>query len=141
MIEGQIKFVASVDYDGDVRFDVTISKGKIETHSHFYADVDTWKQFGEQLTTFPKNVADKEVFDASYNGPYRDSLLLEAYCYNTQGHTAVRVSADNNEPPPNRCQLDFSIPAEAASINRLGQLLLNWQVENDSEIIWEAQTS
>lgn len=136
-----IRFAASVDYDGDCTFDVTISKDKIETHIHFYGDTETWKAFGKQLTNFPQSAAECVVFDASRNDLYIDSLLLEFYCYDAHGHAALRVVVDNNEDKHLRCRLDFAIFAEAASINLLGFLLLNWQVENGSGIVWEAQTS
>lgn len=141
MTEGTIKIAASVDYDGDCTFDVTISKGTIETHIHFYGSTDAWKDFGEQLVIFPKRVEDSVVFDATTNGFYMDSLLLKAYCYDAQGHTAISIITDNNYSDPDQCRLDFSVSAEAASTNHLGHLLLNWQVENESEIVWQAQTS
>jgi len=144
MREGAVEIFASIENYfpvGDCEFDVIVSKGTIENHLQFYGDTDTWKAFGKQLTDFPQNAAECVVFDASHCGSYLDSLLFEAYCYDAQGHAALRIVVDNNEDKQRRCKLDFSILAEAASINRLGYFLLNWQVENGSEIVWEAQTS
>ncbi|QIL75718.1 hypothetical protein [Hymenobacter sp. HDW8] len=141
MKQGTIRISASVDYDGDCTFDVLISKGTIETHIHFYGDVDTWKSFGKQLIDFPQDISDYVVFDARTTGFYIDSLLLKAYCYDAQGHAAIKILTDNNYPDPDQCRLDFAILTEVASINQLGLLLLNWQVENNSEIIWQAQIS
>lgn len=145
MMKGKIVFATSIDSEGDGTFDntfdVTISKGRIETHTHLYLDSNLWQEFGRQLLTFPENTTAKVVFDATDNGMYWQSLRLEAYCFDLLGHTALRISVDNNDPDPHRCRLEFSIPAEAASLNKLGRLLANWQPEHESEIIWEAQVS
>ncbi|TGE22263.1 hypothetical protein E5K00_18625 [Hymenobacter aquaticus] len=129
-----------MDYDEDCTFDVTILKGKIETHVTFLGSVDTWQTFAKHLLRYPATVNDKAAFEVR-GGPCQDYFCLNAYCYDAAGHTAVQVITDNNEDIPGRCRMEFSIRAEAASINNLGRLLLDWQVENDSEIIWQAQTS
>ncbi|TGE22964.1 hypothetical protein [Hymenobacter metallicola] len=139
-MEGKIKVAASVDYDKDCIFDVFIRKDNSETHITFDGAVDTWQGFAKQLIGFPRNVADTAVFSVEGNS-HRDTLLLAAYCYDGAGHTALRVATDNNADLPARCKMEFSIRAEAASLNKLGRLLLGWSVENDSEIVWEAQTS
>ncbi|MBG8552623.1 hypothetical protein [Hymenobacter guriensis] len=142
MHSGKILIEASsVEDDGCCTFDVTITRGKIEAHMHFYGNTDAWKEFGRQLTNFPQNVADSHSFESGLNRRHTDFMVLRAYCYDALGHTALQVLLDNNENLPAKCRLEFSLLAEAASINKLGLLLTNWQVEHDSNILWEAQTS
>ena len=144
MIGGTIKFAASIDYDGDCTFDVTISEGSIKTHVFFYGDSETWVTFGEALQAFPLQSQDVVVFEAGapeFNTQGYAAILLKVYCYNRQGHTAIQVIVDNNEPLPIKERVEFSILAEAASLNKLGIALANWQIENGTEIVWEARLS
>lgn len=143
MNQGKLKVAAIVEGwfpIGDCEFEVTISKGSLEYSLPFYGNCDDWKAFAERLLRFPIDVNDQTHFEI---GSPQSSmwLMLVAYCYDEKGHTALRVVMNKNEDEPHRCQLAFSIPAEAASINQLGLLLLNWHASNGSEIIWEAQTS
>ncbi|PJJ47907.1 hypothetical protein [Hymenobacter chitinivorans] len=139
-MKAEIKLAASVDQDEDCIFDVVVRKANVETHVTFFGAVDTWQSFATQLLEFPSSAAATAVFNVE-GGVYRDTLLLVAYCYDAAGHTALKVSTDNHAELPDRCTMEFSIRAEAASLNKLGQLLLGWQVKHDSEIVWEAQTS
>lgn len=142
MKQGKIKIRVTVDFDGDCTFDLTVSNKSFRTTVRFYGDVDTWKDFGSQLTKFPKNVKSFVEFDRSQNHPFpADSFFLRAYSYNQIGHSAVKVMVDNHDVEPDRYRVEFSFPAEAASINLFGQILLSWDVTDGSEITWEAQTS
>ena len=96
------------------------------------------KRIGEQLDSFPQSAVACIVFELGNVGSY---LMLEAYCYDVQGHAALRIVMANNEEAPCGERLEFSIVAEAASLNTLGRLLMNWQTENDTEITWQAQVS
>ncbi|UOQ78169.1 hypothetical protein MUN84_06110 [Hymenobacter sp. 5516J-16] len=122
-------------------FNVTISKGENTTYLTFFADEDTWKDFGKELSCFPTAVSATVSFEAGIIDTSDSYLKLQAYCFDAYGHAAIHVSVDNRKLDPNRCKLEFSIPAEIASINRLGHLLGNWRVGNDPEILWQAITS
>jgi hypothetical protein len=144
MTQGTIEIAATVEgyYPAsDCTYDVTISKGAIKTHLFFYGDTETWKSFGEQLIAFPQHIEDYPTFVMGDDESFIPLLVLTAYCYNAQGHAALRVVTDNKESNPDLCRLEFSVKAEVASINRLGKLLSSWQVEDGSEIVWEAQIS
>ncbi|GGG62152.1 hypothetical protein [Hymenobacter glacieicola] len=143
MNQGAIRISASMDEHGYGWgcFDVTISKGETTTHLTFFADEDTWKDFGKELSCFPVAVSATVSFEAGIIDTSDSYLKLQAYCFDAYGHAAIRVSVDNRKPDPDRCKLAFSIPAEIASINRLGHLLRNWRAENNTEILWQAQTS
>lgn len=143
---GMLKFAASEVINGSCTSDVAISKGLIETHVSFYEYSNAWMTFGEALQTFPLQSQDVVTFKAgapepNTNNQRRASILLKAYCYDHQGHTAIQIIVDNNEPLPVKERLELSIVAEAASLNSLGKLLANWRVETESEIVWKAQIS
>jgi len=141
MVTGTLTFAASKDYEADSTIDVTVASQKLEAQASFFRHEDAWKEFGKQLIHFPSKTSECLVFDVSCNGMYHASLRLEAYCYDWQGHTALRVITDNNAANPHRVRLEFSIPAEAGSLNQLGYMLVNWQPDTSPEITWQAQTS
>lgn len=125
-----------VDF-GYCYFSITIQYGGIYTRAHFYDDIDVWKDFGNRLQKFPQIITAKEEFYVE-----RDMKFgLKALCYDYQGHTAIQIFIDNRDIIPGPYKLEFAIPAEAASINKLGRILTNWSVEDNSEILWQAQTS
>ncbi|RYU79910.1 hypothetical protein [Hymenobacter persicinus] len=140
MTNSIITFSAAYD-DGLGIFDVTIRHRAIEAHMHFYGEPDAWNQFGKQLLSFPRSAVDCVTFEAGSNAQDQDFLILQAYCYNAGGHSALKVVVADNHNDPSRYRLEFSIPAEPASLNKLGRLLSGWQIENNSEIVWEAQVS
>ena len=141
MRSGEIRFAVSVDYDDECVFEVVVSQGAIESCTHFYGDADTWKDFGNRLVAFPRDITERVVFETGQRHSNFAYMSLSAYCYDPQGHAAVKVIADNNAADPYRCKLEFSIPSEVASINKIGQFLLNWQIKNYAAIVWQAQTS
>jgi hypothetical protein len=143
MKEGTIRISASTDdYDDNLRtFDVVVVKGKIESHVSFLGDTNKWREFGYELVRFPEHSLTKAVLQMGGISFWGGDFMLTAYCYDAGGHSALQVLIDNKQENPHRQKLEFSIPAEVASLNRLGHLLLNWQVENNSEIVWQAQTS
>ncbi len=107
-------------------------------HMHFYGNMATWKWFGKRLIAFSQTTKDYVLFDTP---SYAAQLTLKSYCYDPLGHAAIQVVFHINEAHPYRCRLDFSLPAEVASINKLGQLLSGWQISDGSQIIWQAVTS
>jgi hypothetical protein len=143
MTQGTVAIAVTVEdeYTLWCTYDVTISKGAIKTHLYFYGDTETWKRFGEELVSFPQHMEDCPTFVIGDDKSSVPLLILTAYCYDAQGHAALRVVTDNKESNPDLYRLEFSIRAEVASLNRLGQLLVDWQVEDGSEVLWEAQVS
>lgn len=127
---------SEVDF-GYCYFNITIQFNGIHTHAHFHDDIDVWKDFGNRLQEFPQTIIAKEAFYVEMDMKFG----LSALCYDYQGHTAIQVFVDNRDIVPGPYRLEFSIPAEAASINKLGRILTGWSVEDNSEIVWQAQTS
>ena len=142
MNRGTINFAASNVESGWGDFDLEITQAEIRAHSHFSGETGGWQLFGQQLQGFPSHLTSRVALETRVSEPsIHGYLLLEAYCYDAMGHTALRVIADNMEQEPFRQRMEFSIPAEVASLNKLGQLLANWQVADNTEVQWQAQTS
>lgn len=144
MLQGSISISASVDeYDDDgmCTFFVTVQKGALEVRARFFGNVDSWKGFGQALLEFPKTPTDYVFFHSGTDSVYDEKLFLKAYAYGSPTHTALSITIDHQTEPPNDFRIQFSISAEAASLNRLGRLLVNWEVNNTSKIYWQALTS
>ncbi|HEX8330159.1 MAG TPA: hypothetical protein VF629_21675 [Hymenobacter sp.] len=142
MKRSRIIITANVDLDGDCTFDIDVIRHDVKTHTYFYGDASVFKEFGKKLLDFPKNVAETVSFEAGYaeHPSVFGYLRIEAYCASPVGHTALRIIAENNKNPPGHHRFEFSIPSEAASLNKLGAQLANWQVETTPQIIWKAET-
>ncbi|WP_375417106.1 hypothetical protein [uncultured Hymenobacter sp.] len=143
MKKNKVVFSVSVDDDGDCLFDVDIIRPDVKAHAYFYGDANTFDAFGKTLMAFPKNAADTVGFEVGQAGHPSTLvyLLIEAYCASPVGHTALRIIVDNNEERAAHHRFEFSIASEAASINKLGTLLVNWNVSDTPEIVWKSQIS
>ncbi|UOQ99198.1 hypothetical protein MUN81_06800 [Hymenobacter sp. 5317J-9] len=142
MKRNKIIFTANVDLDGDCTFDIDIIRPDVRAHAYFYGDADTFIEFGNKLVTFPQNATETVCFEwGEVGNPSSFGYLrIEAYCASPAGHTALRIIVDNNGERAERHRFEFSILSEAASINKLGALLTNWQVETTSQLVWKAET-
>ena len=142
MKRSKIVFTASVDLDGDCTFDIDITRPDVKAHAYFYGYADTFIDFGNKLKTFPRDVTETVCFEwGDVGNPSSFGYLrIEAYCASPAGHTALRIIVDNNGERAGYHRFEFSIASEAASINKLGALLTNWQVESTPQLVWKAET-
>jgi len=65
-------------------------------------------------------------------------MLINAFCYDASGHTALRILVDNFGDISSGYRTEFTIFSEAASINLLGQKLMTWNPFITKEIVWES---
>ena len=142
MKRSKIIFTANVDLDGDCTFDIDVIRPDVKTHTYFYGDADTLTEFGKRLMAFPKDAAETVCFEwgSAEHPSSLGYLLIKAYCASPVGYTALQIVVENNESRAAHHRFEFSVASEAASINRLGALLANWQVETTPQIIWKAET-
>lgn len=140
---GELRISTSTDQDGDTTFDIVISQGTVQTHVCFWGETSLFQQFGQELTAFPKSISDGVEIEIGQIGlgSYQNYLLLRAYCYDANGHSALKIVTHNNEAEPQTQRIEFSIPAEAAALNRLGNQLKSWEPAVTPELAWKAQTS
>ena len=134
---------ASTDDDyGYVSFDVIASRDELRVHVHFCEDIELFEHFGEKLMAFPQSPDDVvELEIGRIRSGFQGYLLLRAYCYTPNCHAALKVVVHNNADEPQAQRVEFSIPAEVASLNKLGNLLKNWQPSVKPVIDWQSQVS
>ena len=141
MKKSKLLFSASIDHATHCSFDVDIIRPDVKAHVYFYGNTDTFATFGKALIAFPQSATDTVLFEAGQKGHSSFGyLLIKAYCTSPAGHTALKIIAENNEDGAAHYRFEFSIAAEAASINKLGALLANWQVKNTPQLVWKAET-
>jgi hypothetical protein len=143
MIVGELKISASSYSDDYAAFDLTASRNTLQVHAHFWEYINVFEQFGARLAIFPQSLGDTVEFEVGKSLPGFSSsyLLLKAYCYDANGHVALKITVHNNALEPEAQQVEFSIPADIASLNQLGRLLKNSLPVGSSEIVWQAQIS
>jgi hypothetical protein len=140
---GKLKISASTASGSDVDFDFRASLGELQVHAHFWDIAEVFKQFGEKLMDFPQSISDVVTLEIGivHPGFYQNYLLLKAYCYDANGHSALKIITHNNKLEPQSQRIEFSILTEAAALNKLGSLLKNWQPQEVPDIVWQAQVS
>jgi hypothetical protein len=143
MYTGEISISAENGYDRDYSFDITIRKGDFSIHTNLWDEPQAFERFGEKLTTFPRSLTDTVELQvgAIRSSPGQDYLFLKAYCYDANGHTALKVVMHINKPEPHEQMIEFSIPAEVVALNKLGRMLQTWPLKTKVEINWRAQVS
>jgi hypothetical protein len=125
------------DTDGDARFSISVSNGYYTAYSDFHGDIQTFKKFAIGLIAFPRNIKDEILVEAGKKDEkYLGYLFLKAFCYDASGHTALRVRIEKYGDEISSAQSEFTIVTDARSINKLGQLLLSWDLMNKREIEW-----
>lgn len=133
-----LKFsVLLIDYEL-LELKIEAGNGINSTSIDFYTEEKELKAFATKLTTFPKTIDDKIKYEVGEikagSGWYY--LLLEVFCFERNGHSAIRVIVDNNEDIPYTNKTEFYITTVPASINHLGSMLNGWAPTFDDPFIW-----
>jgi hypothetical protein len=137
----KIKNLNGPDEDQMIQFEITISNGNALTSLVFYGYSGSFTSFGEKLSEFPKNLEDKVIYELGEEKGkgiknYAYYLLLNAFCFDSAGQTAIKVITNNNRDIPDFSRTEMFLKAEPISLNRLGQSLKTWNPENDKEFEW-----
>jgi hypothetical protein len=126
--------------DGIINFQISISNGISSTSQDFYGYDDEFKSFATELITFPQAIDHKikyELGEISEGSAYY--ILLEVFCHEPNGHSAIHVVLNNNAKRPFTNNGEFYITTAPASLNKLGTLLGNWNPLETKEFIWIAE--
>lgn len=128
-----------------VQIGLFASNGNFSASSDFYCNVDDLSEIGSALSSFPKNVGDEYVYEYGSEDPaakfYR-YIKLRAYTVGNVGKCAIQIVVNTNEEEPGEGRSIFSIPADPASINRLGELFSAFSRLQHLEFRWsEADSS
>jgi len=121
------------DTDGMLSVQLSVDRGDGNAVSQevcFYPKSLT--SFAKELQAFPASVTDEIVYEMGPKGEDAYSWMrLRAYVFNPSGHTALQIVSRCNPSPELRSSCQFSLPIEAASLNRLGEELEHWRFESE----------
>lgn len=122
-----------------VHLELAVSNGTFAGAADMHRDPEELRAFGQALRRFPARVPDEVVDQYGSDDPadrfYR-LVRLRAYTVSGAGHCALQVAIDLNRDAPDEGVCRFSIPAEAAAINRLGELLVRFAELRHAELRW-----
>jgi hypothetical protein len=126
--------------DDSIQFHIEISNGITFASLDFYGYADNFKEFAGKLLSFPKTIKDNVKYELGEVGErWAYYILLDVFCYESNGHSAVHVVVDNNGKRPYTNKSEFYISTVPASLNRFGQLLYSWNPLTEKEILWTAE--
>jgi hypothetical protein len=90
--------------------------------------------------SFPKKIGDEYKYEIGSPNPkdrWAYHFVLRAITLDRSGHCALQIVMNNNRhQPPDECYCSFSIKADPAAINRLGNLFLRFAKLQHSKFIW-----
>jgi hypothetical protein len=128
----------------------TASNGVFNGFLEYYCVASDLKDIGTALRAFPTKVPNAYSYEIGSTRPednFAYHFALHAYTTDCSGHCALQVVIDNNQDRPDEGVCRFSIRAEPAAINRLGNLLmefanlkhheLNWTVSGEGDALIE----
>ena len=142
MLKQEIKIsVLAIDEGDDtIQFQLEVSNGINSTSQDFYGYADNFKEFAIGLLSFPKTISDKVKYQLGEIGQRSAYyILLEVFCYESNGHSAIHIIVDNNGKRPYTNKSEFYITTVPASLNKLGKLLNDWNPMDEKEILWKAE--
>ena len=116
-----------------------VSNGNFCGNTDIYCNVDDLITIGHASREFPSKIDDEYRYEYGSENPedrYYRYFLLRAYTIDSVGHSAIQFSISNNQTEPNEGKCRFSIRADVASINRLGELFENFSKLEDLEFSW-----
>lgn len=133
--------VLSIDEGDDtIQFQIEASNGIISTSQDFYGYADNFKEFATGLLSFPKTITDNVKYELGESGErWAYYILLEVFCYENNGHSAIHIILDNNGKKPYTNKSEFYITTVPASLNKFGQILNDWNPMTEKEITWTAE--
>lgn len=125
---------------GEVQYMLELSNDDTSASIEFYGSANEFKSFALGLISFPRNIKDKVTYELGKIGEkWAYYILLEVYCYEPNGLSAIRVVIHNSGSAPYFSKSEFFIRTLPASINALGHLLNNWNPGTTKEIVWMAE--
>jgi hypothetical protein len=133
----KLKRLSIDDGDGLLHFQISLSNGDAAATLDFYGYDDEFIEFGEQLRNFPQLIDSTVTYQMGEDTEqWAYYLLLEAFCYEANGSSALRVRVKNHLKEPYNCDSSFCILMMPAELNRLGGGLSNWNSREDIEFVW-----
>ena len=125
--------------NGELHYEIRATNGTSATCLDFYGCKAEWQEFAMRLRAFPGGIKDEVRFEQGKDDPkWAYYMSLRVYCYDSAGHSAIEVCVVSPATPPYGHRDHFYIRCEPAGLNRLGQLLADWQPQQGSKLEWKA---
>jgi len=138
--EIKISTLAIDEGDDTIHYQLEVSNGINSTTQDFYGDADNFKEFANGLLSFPKSITDNVKYEIGECGErWAYYIHLDVFCHENNGHSAIHVIVDNNGKRPYTNKNEFYITTVPSSVNKLGQLLRDWNPATEKEITWTAE--
>ena len=117
----------SVEEPGVLHIGFKASNGLFSGYAELYCTDDSIIALGKALQSFPAHVHDEqrlEIGTDDFKENFYLYFLLRAHVADAIGHCALQIVIRENPKVPDISACQFSIPTEAAPLNRLG-----WRLE------------
>jgi hypothetical protein len=117
---------------------VRASNGAFAGEVEIYEDTEQLRELGRALRRFPARVPDevvKEIGSDDAKASYCH-FRMRAFTIDRTGHCALQFIFDPHQPEPHGGSCRFSIPADPAAVNRLGDLLVRFADLRHRELRW-----
>jgi hypothetical protein len=138
--EIKLSVLAIDEGDDTIQYQIEVTNGINSTTQEFYGYADNFKEFATGLLSFPKTLTDNVKYELGESGErWAYYILLEVFCYENNGHSAIHIMVDNNGKKPYTNKSEFYITTVPASLNKFGQLLKDWNPITEKEISWTAE--
>lgn len=135
----QFTLLSPGDGDGFLSYRLTLSNGETTTSFAFYGYDDEFRDFAQQLDSFPRSSTQVVTHQVGKDDPeWAYFLKLEVFCYEPNGASAIRVRGWSGEPAPYYHRFEFFILTLPADLNRLGRGLSSWPPLDEVEFTWSA---
>ena len=123
----------------DTQLEIIASNGVLYGSTDIYCNVSDLTEIGDALKAFPKSIPDEFKYEYGSSDPamrFYHHFVLRVYTVGSWGKCALQISINQNQSEPEEGICLFSIPAEAASINRLGDLFVAFGKLQHLEFKW-----
>ena len=121
---------------------IKASNGRAQGSLEYYCNADDLKTLGRQLVDFTGTRSHEVVYELGSEKPsdrFAFFLSLRVKPLDSSGHCAVHIRLNNNQEPPSRELMEFSIMANVADLNRLGNLLIGFGRLQHGVLEWHVQ--
>jgi hypothetical protein len=127
-----------MDEDSLMKVRVSLAGNGREAWGEAYSYPETFAEFGRALTKFPNSIADEVKLELGSADPgYAEHLMLRAFVYDGSGHCAVEIRTHSRGDVLTSSSCQFAVPTEAASMNDLGRIVIEWALKPEKAFVFD----
>jgi len=115
-----------------------ITSGKLE----YYCNASDLTEISKSLINFPSRAPDEYLYELGSEKPedrFAFYFKLKSYTVDSIGHCAIQLKMNNNSDCPDEEVCEFSVLADTADINRLGELIKRFSQLEHTSLIWNVK--